>query len=547
MPTINIDKKDLLELSGATEKDLQKLPLMGVQVESIKGDEMEVELEANRPDMFSVEGIARQLRGFLGRETGFVNYQVSEGDFVVRVDKSVSEVRPYIGSAHISSIEMNDRLIKSLMSLQEKLHMTVGRKRKKLAIGIHDSSRIGRRIAYKAVRPGDISFVPLGSEDSMNLEEILEKHEKGRMYAGILEGFERWPVLVDERGRVLSFPPIINGELTALNESTREIFLDVTGTDLRLVGSTVALLSTLFAERGGTIESVLIEYPDKSMIMPDMSGSEMDVNTGYINNLLGLELSGEEMTHLLERARFGARAEGTAIKVKVPSYRQDILHQADIAEEVGISYGYERLYPEIPASVTFGRENSGDILKKAVREVLIGLGFNEIMTLSLINSETQFEMMGLPEEEAVMLENPITEMHTALRRWLLPSIMHILSENTHRDLPQRVFEIGVTVNGGGKNEWRLAGAVVDDRASFTGVKSIVQRLLADIGASFEILEKRHPSFIAGRCASVRSSGKEIGFFGEISPAVTVNFGMEHPIAAFEMNLDSLMTDAHAPD
>ena len=543
MPTIALDKKDLLELSRTTEKDLQKLPLMGVQVERTEEDEMEVELEANRPDMFSVEGIARQLRGFLGKETGFVSYPVSEGDFVVKVERSVMEVRPYIGSAHISGIEMNDRLIKSLMSLQEKLHMTVGRKRKKLAIGIHDSSRIGKKITYKAVKPEDVSFVPLGSEEIMNLEEILKKHEKGRKYASILEGFEMWPVLLDERKRVLSFPPIINGALTALNESTREVFLDVTGTDLQLVESTVALLSSVFAERGGAIESALIEYPDKSIRMPDMSGSEMRVNIEYINGLLGLELSGEDMVRLLERARFSAVADGTHLKVRVPSYRQDILHQADIAEEVGISYGYGRLSPEIPDEVTFGRESPAENLKNAIKEVLIGLGFNEIMTLSLINSEIQFKRMGISEGNAVTLENPITEMHTSLRKWMLPSIMHILSENTHRDLPQQVFEIGTVVDVDGKNRWMLAGAVVDDRASFTGVKSIVERLLSDIGVSFDIFEKNHPSFIAGRCAYVRSSGKEIGFFGEISPNVIVNFGMEHPVTAFELDMKSLMHDA----
>jgi phenylalanyl-tRNA synthetase beta chain len=539
MPTISFSKEDLLRLSGASEKDLDILPLIGVQVESIDGDEMTVEIEANRADMFSVEGIARYLKGHMGIEEGFVEYEVQDGDFKITVDESVRNVRPYIGAAHITGIEMDDYLIRTLMDLQEKLHATIGRKRKKLAIGVHDSSKIGRDIVYRAVRPEEVSFVPLAKEEEMNLREILERHEKGRAYRHLLEGKEKWPILMDSKRNVLSFPPIINGQLTALNENTKEIFIDMTGTDLNLIKKTMAIFCSALADRGGRIESAVLKYPDFELRMPDMSGESMDAKVDYINSLIGTELSGEDMVNLIKKSRFGAVLNGDVLNLRIPSYRMDILHPVDIAEEIAIAYGYDRLIPELPKEVTFGSRKKGHVLEKAIMDIMIGLGFNEINTLTLSNEDMQFRMMRLEKEGAVTIKNPITEFHTMVRTWLLPSIMDILSKNRHRDLPQRVFELGEVVYGDGKNRTHVAGAIIEDRASFTAIKSIIEAIFRDLGVEFEISEKEHGSFIKGRCASIMRDGKEIGFFGEVHPEVLQNFELEHPVSAFEFSIEEI--------
>ena len=538
MPTIKMSRADLLSLSGASERDLEKLPMMGVQVESMDGDEMEVEIEANRADMFSVEGIARHLRGFLGIEKGFREYPVNRSDFTVEVDESVKDVRPYIGSAYISGLELDDFMIKSIMAIQEKLHATVGRKRKKIAIGIHDASGIGRHIIYKAVRPDEVSFEPLGMDEELNLAEILERHEKGRDYAWILEGKERYPILMDSDGNVLSFPPIINGNLTLVTENTKDVFLDVTGTDKAVVAQVVSIIVSMFADRGGKVHSVEIKYPDGTIVMPDMSGHEMELEPGYVRSVLGIEMSVEDMVEMLERARFGAEA-GDKIKVRVPAYRYDILHHIDLVEEIAISYGYDRFHEMLPKSVLFGTKGEMEGLKSAIKESMIGLGFNEIMTLTLTNDDEQFRKMGMEPEPVIELENPVTEFHTSLRKWLLPSMMAILRENRHRDLPQRIFEIGIVVGEDGKNRYRMAAAIEDDKASFTMIKSIVQRLMSDLGMDFEVSEKEHPSFISGRCAAIMVNGKEAGFLGEIHPSVITAFELEHPVSALELYLEEI--------
>lgn len=539
MPTINFSKKDLLNLLGAEDSSLDILPLIGIQVEVVEGGEMSVEVEANRADMFSVEGIARYAGGFLGTRKGFREYSVRKGDFTVTVDKSVERVRPYIGTAHISGIKMDDYLIRSLMELQEKLHTTVGRNRKKLAIGVHDSSKIGRNITYRAVNPESVRFVPLGKDEEMSMREILKKHEKGRMYAHLLDGKEEWPLLVDEKGRVLSFPPIINGQLTALTPDTTEIFIDMTGSDLNLIKKVLAIFCAALSDRGGKIESTLVRYPDRDIEMPDMGGEEITASLRYISELIGIKLNPEKAVELLEKTGFSAKIDGENLRIRIPPYRMDILHPADIAEEIAISYGYQNLSPELPKSITFGQRKMGYSLERALRESLIGLGFNEIMTLSLTSPYEEFEKMNLMAENSITLKNPVTEFHTTLRSWLLPSLMGILSKNRHRELPQKIFEIGMIVDGNGKNERRLAGALMDHAASFTMIKSIVERVLSDLGLEADVEERVHPSFIPGRCASLVLDGKETGFFGEISPEVLVNFELGYPVSAFEFFIDSI--------
>src|SRR5207245_377197 len=144
----------------------------------------------------------------------------------------------------------------SLVDLQEKLMLTVGRHRKKVAIGIHDMDKVTPPYTYKAVLPEDVRCTPLGMAEEMDLREILAKHEKGREYAHLVASKPRFPIITDARGEVLSFPPVINGIRTQLTPDTRNLFIDVTGTDLEAVSGCLAILSTALAERGGRIQTV---------------------------------------------------------------------------------------------------------------------------------------------------------------------------------------------------------------------------------------------------------------------------------------------------
>ena len=216
MPVVTFDYYDLLSLLGKEiEKDelLTKLPMIGVSLERVYGNEISIEVFPNRPDMLSVEGIARALRAFFGIEKGLKEYEIEPPKISLKVEESVKNVRPYIGGAVVRNVELTDELISSLMDIQEKLHFSIGKDRKKMAIGLHDFDKVNPPFVYKGVKPNEIKFVPLEKEEEMDLDEILEKHEKGIAYAHLLKNAELYPIILDKNGNVLSFPPIINGQL----------------------------------------------------------------------------------------------------------------------------------------------------------------------------------------------------------------------------------------------------------------------------------------------------------------------------------------------
>jgi len=259
MPTIELDFQDFITQLGCTKsiKELRdKIPMLGVDLESIDEEKIVVEVFPNRPDLLSVEGFTRALRGFMGLELGLKKYPVSESGVTLKVDGSVEKIRPYIAAAVIRNLSLDGKRLISLMNLQEKLHVTHGRHRKKVAIGVHDMRDVKGPFTYKAVEPDSIRFCALDMDKKLTLAQILKKHPKGRDYSWILSGLSRYPIIVDKNNNVLSFPPIINGELTRLRYSTNDVFIDVTGLDDSAVNQALNILVTSLADRGGKIESV---------------------------------------------------------------------------------------------------------------------------------------------------------------------------------------------------------------------------------------------------------------------------------------------------
>ncbi|HDD72529.1 MAG TPA: phenylalanine--tRNA ligase subunit beta, partial [Candidatus Aenigmarchaeota archaeon] len=210
MPVISVSATDLKNLIGRkmTDEELKTiLPLNKLEIDSWNGDEIKIEVTPDRPDLYSPEGIARQLRAWMCIKTGPPSHIVSRP--VINIKAENVSLRPHIVAGVVRGLKMNDYLIKSLMQLQEMVDLTLGRDRKKVAIGVHDLRDVKPPLRYTEVRPVEISFVPLGSDREMNLSQILEKHPKGIQYRHLMKG-NKYPVLLDSSGNVLSFPPIIN-------------------------------------------------------------------------------------------------------------------------------------------------------------------------------------------------------------------------------------------------------------------------------------------------------------------------------------------------
>ena len=539
MPVITFNYHDLLSLAGTempAEEFANLIPMIGADFHHYDAstDEMGVEFFPDRPDLYSVEGIARALRNFLGLEKGLRRYAVSKSEVVLRVDSSVEHVRPFVVAGIVREVVMTDDFIRSLMELQEKIHLTVGRKRQKVAVGIHDLDKVTPPFAYKAVDPESVSFVPLAKQESMNLREILQRHEKGMDYAYILEGKQKYPIITDKNDQVLSFPPIINGDLTTVTEETKNIFIDVTGTDLDTISGVLNIVATMMAERGGRIETVRV-LAKKKLNTPDLTPAEWDLEIKYANQLLGLQLTGEEMVSCLERMGFDAQVSRNKLKVLVPATRMDILHPVDLVEDVAKGYGYAKFGMARPETFSIGSERPIERSSDVVRQMLIGHGYSEVTTLTLSSQREQFEMMRLQPIECVEILNPITEDHDCLRVSLLPSLLAVLRKSKHRDLPQRIFEVGDVVLET-KRRRHLAVAEIHSKASFTEIKSLAEALLKDMAVDYGFVAAEVPTYIDGRCAAIMVEGKLVGHFGELHPEVITGAELGYPIAALEIDL-----------
>ena len=543
MPVVTFDYNDFINLLGykiAKDKLIERLPMIGADFDKVEGDEISIEFFPNRPDLASVEGIARASRAFFGFEKGLKKYPVEKSDVVLNVDPSVLKVRPFVTTALVKNVEMTDDLISSLMDLQEKLHLGLGRNRKKVAIGVHNFEPVKPPFVYKAVDPDSVEFVPLAKTESMTLLEILEKHEKGVDYAHLLEGFDKYPLIVDSNNNVLSFPPIINGSLTEVTPFTKDLFIDVTGSDRKAINYALNIVVTALAERGGKIFSTTVKDGGKSFVSPDLNPVKRVLSVDYVNSVLGTRFDEKEVIDCLGKMGYDTSKNNDGkIDVFIPAWRTDILHDVDLVEDVAVGHGFDRFETDLPKAMTFGKVLPKQHLYDHLRSVMIGLGFNEVTTFTISNDNDEFVKMGLEVGSRAEIENPIGEEYSILRVSLLPSLLKILGENRHHPLPQQIFELGIVVGEDFRNMHNLAAVKIDAKANFTECKSIVEAVMRDAGVEYAIKDKVHPAFVKGRCASVVSKNAEIGFFGELHPKTILSFDLEHPVIAFEIKADGL--------
>ncbi|MCK4850020.1 MAG: phenylalanine--tRNA ligase subunit beta [Phycisphaerae bacterium] len=522
-----------------------------------------VELLSVRPDLFDPGGLARALRGYLGVQKGLAKYELSEGKCSVEVDESTRREksrRPFIACAIVRGIELDETLIKIVMKLQENLHWALGRDRKHASIGVYDLDKVCQgQFSYRTVGPSELSFVPLGMDEQepankMTPGQVLEKHPKGVAFAHLLAGFDRYPLLADEQGVVMSMPPIINSQATRVRKETKNFFMDVTGTGQRVVNRALNIMVCDLMELcpKAVVEKVLIKYTDGEITTPDLEPQQMSLDAAAAAKLIGVELSTGEVAQLLAKMGHGVEdSGGPKLKVSVPAYRNDILHERDLVEDVAIAYGYENIEPSLVKTMTVGQELAIEGARDIARQTLIGLGCYEVMTLPMTSAESAYEKLGLAEtQEYVEVENPISVAQTMLRTSLLAGLLETLSLNTHHDMPQQIFEVGeVTLldkdaQTGASEYQRVAVAVTGSEAGFAQLRSIVESLAGQFKKRLTAEPLDIGLFTPGRGAKLLLSkgGSEpvcIGQIGEVHPAVLERFKLTHATAVFEVDLEAL--------
>ncbi|MBT3814121.1 phenylalanine--tRNA ligase subunit beta [Candidatus Woesearchaeota archaeon] len=542
MPTITLNKKVFEQLVGKElplEELKDRISMLGTDLESIEGNEITVEIFPNRPDLLSVQGFARAFSSFIGEKVGLKYYDIKSSGQKVIVEESVKVVRPYTACAIIKNINFDDEKIKEIIQIQEKLHITYGRNRKKMALGVYPMEKIGFPITYKAEDPNKIKFQPLEANKEMTGLQILSQHKTGREFGHLLEGQDKFPIFVDNNNQVLSMPPIINSDnLGKITEETKEVFIECSGFDYEVLSKCLNMVVTAFAEMGGEIYSLELDYPDSKKTSPDLTPEKMKLDLRYINKWLGLNLSEEEAKTQLEKMGYGYE---NGI-VMIPAYRSDILHQVDLAEDIAIAYGYENFEETIPNVATVAEEDPLEKFSKKIREILVGLKLLEVKNYHLITKENLNEKMLL-ENEIIPLKNALGE-HNHLRNWILPSLLLNLKDNQHHEYPQNIFEIGRTfVSGDTETKVveteHLGITICHEKTDFTEVRQILAALMGSLGLEFSVKETSHPSFILGRVGEIIIKDIIVGFIGELSPKVLNNWELVVPVVGMELDLEKL--------
>ena len=540
MATVNFNKKQFEKEIGKLNDELQeKIALFGTPIEKINSEEISLEVFPNRPDILSYQGFKRSFLAFLGKKKGLKQYKIHkpEKNYKVIIESSVKDVRPYTACAIIEGLKLNDEKIKEIIEIQEKLHITIGRKRKKLAIGIYPLEKIELPITYKALEPDKIKFIPLEAHREMSGLEILQKHPAGIDYAHLLAGKEKFPIFIDAKKQILSMPPIINSELVGkVTEETKAVFVECSGFNLEILKKCLNIIVTSLADMGGEIYQMKLNYGKT----PSLTTESMHISLENTNKLLGLNLTEKQLGSLIEKMGYNYKKD----YVEIPSWRTDILHEVDLIEDVAIAYGYENFDPEIPKISTIGQENSDEIIRRKISEILVGLDMIEVSNYHLTKREDQFRKMGIPKKQDlgfIELEESKTD-YNILRKNLAHYILKNFSENVDAEYPQKLFEIGRVFKTEGQQideEENLIAAV--SPGNFTEAKQTLEYLfrMLNIEIELEESEENPQHFIEGRVANILLNKKVLGTIGEIHPKVLKNWKIKMPVAIFEINLKEI--------
>lgn len=574
MPKIEVNEKLFFQMVGqkydydTLEKKLTcgKAELDEKPDMSVPEDQRVIKIElndTNRPDLWSTNGVARLLRLHNGGTTvDYSKFLSREGDLkdsrnlTVTVDPELKDIRPYMVAFMIEGKAIDEPMLLDIIQTQEKLAWNFGRKRKSLSMGLYRASQIKWPVHYKAVDPDNTSFIPLTFEKPLTCRQILTEHPKGKDYGWILENFKKFPLLTDDAGEVMSMAPVINSAtLGAVQVGDKDLMVELTGDNMANLLLAANIVACDFADCGYTIHPIRVDHPydtgfGKSVCAPFYFQQPAKAVLKNVNKLLGSDFSKEQVVKALEVMgnKVEAKdADGDVEFTVYPApYRNDFLHEVDIIEDVMIGIGLDNFKPAKPNDFTIGRLMPLTLFSRQAKNIMVGLGYQEMIFNYLGSKKDYIERMGIDDSKIIEVSNPMSENYQFVRPSIIPSLLRAESGSANAIFPHKIFEIGKVAylcdeeNTGTRTRQSLGFMTASSNANFNSAASEVSSLLYFLDHEYKVAESDDPRFIPGRQAAIIINGKQAGIFGEIHPQVLENWSITVPCVAGEIDVEELM-------
>lgn len=422
-------------------------------------------------------------------------------------------------------------------------------------------------------------------KDALPSLEITVKDELSTTYTA-LDGetytIEPQDLMITNQGKPIGIAGIMGGNDSKIEATTTSIVLEaaifhhvsIRNTARRLnLNTDASVRYQKGIEPMATYKAMdravqlLIEYADASGIEETVvfgsnhyEPTRFQVNLQRINHLLGTDFALEEVMDVLTRLELQPQADGDNIALQIPSYRQDLVIEADIAEEIIRILGYERLAATLPTMpATMGALNPRQQMRRRLRNELSAFGYQEAVTYTLA-SEQMNEDAIMPLATPVILAAPMSEDRKIIRSSILPSLLQSVSYNQNRSIKDVAFFELSNVYGKGLVEERLAIAMsgsiqksrwqqIDIKADYYTMKGLVEELLASLGFEGKRLSVKENTVDTNAFHPYQSAclylGKDLlGIFGTIHPLMAKRYGVGDVVMG-EFNLEVLLNNKPA--
>jgi len=240
------------------------------------------------------------------------------------------------------------------------------------------------------------------------------------------------------------------------------------------------------------------------------------------------------------------KASKDVVSITYPPYRDDIMHAMDMVEDYAISRGYDSFEAVMPQQSTVGGLSRIELLSDAVRGHMVGAGFQEFVS-NILCSQGEMADGLAAGDKLVEVDNIMSLAYSVLRNRVLPSLLNVEAASSKAFYPHRTFEVGEVAvldqrtNMGTRTDLNLAALIAHPTANFSEMHSTLDVLLYYLGVEYRLEPAEHPLFLQGRCGKIVTAGVELGHIGEVRPEVLERRQITMPCAAFEINLEKMLT------